>query len=239
MSTDYEAIYRERAADYDRMVTAEDCDGALLPALESIAPLDGAAILEVGMGTGRLSRLLVPRARRFHGTERSPQMLAIARDHLATIAARGAVTLELGDARSLAVESGWADIAVAGWVFGHFRSWYASDWRTEVGRALAEMSRVLTHDGTLVILETLGTGSTEPAPPRPELGEYYQWLEAEHGMTLLAIRTDYRFPDVETAARTTGFFFGEAFAERVRAEQWSQIPESTGIWWRKGKRAVD
>lgn len=45
----------------------------------------------------------------------------------------------------------------------------------------------------------------------------------------------YRFPDVETAARTTGFFFGEAFADRVRLEKWSRIPESTGFWWRKGK----
>jgi ubiquinone/menaquinone biosynthesis C-methylase UbiE len=239
MSTDYEAIYRERAADYDLLVTAEDCDGALLPALESIAPLDGAAILEVGVGTGRLSRLLVPRARRFHGTERAPGMLDIARNHLDTIETRAAVTLELGDARSLEVGDAWADVAIAGWVFGHFRSWFASDWKVEIGRALAEMNRALAPDGTLVILETLGTGSTEPAPPQPELGEYYQWLEAEHGMTRLAIRTDYQFPDVETAARTTSFFFGEAFAARVRAEQWSRIPESTGLWWRKGKRAVD
>lgn len=166
-------------------------------------------------------------------------MLDIARAHLATLATGAAVTLEVGDARALDVGDAWADIAIAGWVFGHFRSWYASDWKVEIGRALAEMNRVLVNEGTLVILETLGTGSTEPAPPRPELGEYYRWLEEEHGMTRLAIRTDYRFPDVETAARTTGFFFGEAFAERVRAEQWSQIPESTGLWWRKGKRAVD
>lgn len=237
MGNDYEAIYRERAADYDALVTAEDCDGSLLPALESITKLDGAAILEVGMGTGRLSRLLVPRARRFHGTERAPQMLEIARGHLAKIATHATVTLDVGDAREIEIEDAWADLAIAGWVFGHFRSWYPDAWKVEVGRALAEMNRALAPDGALVILETLGTGSTEPSPPRPELGEYYRWLEEEHGMTRLAIRTDYRFPDVETAARTTGFFFGEAFAARVRAEQWSRIPESTGVWWRKGKRA--
>jgi hypothetical protein len=83
------------------------------------------------------------------------------------------------------------------------------------------------------VIETLGTGREEPLPPSPELAEYYAWLEEAHGMTRAAIRTDYAFPDVETAANVTGFFFGEAFGERVRREGWRRIPECTGLWSRR------
>ena len=102
-----------------------------------------------------------------------------------------------------------------------------------IGRALAELERALRPGGTLVVIETLGTGRTEPAPPTPELAEYFAWLEGEQGMRRVAIRTDYRFADVEAAARATGFFFGAEFAARVRREGWARVPECTGLWWRR------
>ena len=58
----------------------------------------------------------------------------------------------------------------------------------------------------------------------------FAWLESAHGLERRAIRTDYRFPDVETAAAITGFFFGDAFGARVRREGWSRVPECTGLW---------
>jgi hypothetical protein len=69
-----------------------------------------------------------------------------------------------------------------------------------------------------------------PAPPSRELAEYYAWLEEEQGFTRDAIRTDYLFASVDEAAAVTGFFFGAGFAERVRAEGWTRVPECTGIW---------
>ena len=136
------------------------------------------------------------------------------------------------DAECLPVASDWADLAIAGWVFGHFRSWHAQDWRTHVQRGLDEMERALRPGGTLVLIESLGTGAALPAPPTPELAEYFLWLETEQGMRRHAIRTDYGFADVASAAATTGAFFGAPFAERVRAEHWSRVPECTGLWWR-------
>ncbi|HEY2370390.1 MAG TPA: hypothetical protein VGH87_28535 [Polyangiaceae bacterium] len=56
-----------------------------------------------------------------------------------------------------------------------------------------------------------GTGFESPAPPA-------------------AIRTDYEFASVEEAASITGFFFGEAFAERVREKNSARVPECTGVW---------
>jgi ubiquinone/menaquinone biosynthesis C-methylase UbiE len=224
---DYETIYAQHADRYDELVAAEDCDQQLLPALESIATLRDRALLEVGVGTGRITRLVARHARQLVGVEREPAMLDVARRHLASLPQ---CTLQLGDAEALPVASGWADVAIAGWVFGHFRYWMPEAWRLRVGRALAEMKRALRPGGSLIVIETLGTGSLEPAPPSPELAEFYAWLEQEQGFARRAIRTDYAFPSVARAAEVTGFFFGAEFARRVLAEQWTRIPECTGIW---------
>lgn len=227
-----ERIYLDHAREYEALVSAEDCDGHLLPALARLTPLEGSAVLEVGIGTGRLTRLLLPRVARLVGVEPAPAMLAEARRRVADLPAdvAGRADLLEADARTLPVPDGWADLAIAGWVFGHLRHWLPDDWRAQVARALDEMERALKPGGTLVIIETLGTGSTEPQPPNPALAEFYAWLEQERGMSRAHIRTDYQFSDVPMAAVVTGFFFGPEFAERVRREKWARVPECTGLW---------
>lgn len=227
---DQETIYARHAAEYDALVSAEDRDRRLLPAIESVASIEGARVLDVGAGTGRITRQLVTRAARVVGVDRASAMLDVARRHLEAMNPPAAWELHAADARELPVESGTFDVAVAGWVFGHFRKWMPDGWQREVGRALAEMKRALVPGGAMIVIETLGTGREEPAPPSPELGEYFAWLEAEQGMTRQAIRTDYEFESVESAATITGFFFGQAFGERVRHEGWKRVPECTGVW---------
>ena len=231
---DHEQIYAEHAEPYDALVAAEDCDGTLIPAIEAIASasgsLSGAAVLEVGVGTGRIARAIVGRVSRLVAVDRAPAMLAVARRHLAAIDGAAPWELHEADARALPVASGWADLAIAGWVFGHFRSWMPDDWQHQISLALGEMRRALRPGGTLIVVETLGTGSEVPAPPSPQLAEYFAWLEGAHGLKPRAIRTDYRFADVETAAAITGFFFGDAFGARVCREGWSRVPECTGLW---------
>lgn len=232
-AVDFARIYAERAREYDRMVAAEDCDGHLLPALLAIAPAlsGGADVIEVGAGTGRVTRLLVARDCRVLALDREPAMLAVARRNLAG-APRGRCRLAVADASALPVGSGRGDVAVAGWAFGHMRYEHARRWRAVVTGALAEMDRVLRPGGTILLIETLGTG-VECPQPSAELAEYYAWLESAQGMRRVEIRTDYRFPDVATAAAATGFFFGEAFAGEVLRRGSPRIPECTGIWWRR------
>jgi len=227
---EYEEIYAGAAEQYDALVAAEDCDRALIPAIESICALSGAAVLEVGVGTGRIARAIVGRVARLVAVDRAAAMLEVARRHLARIDGAAPWELHEADARALPVSSGWADVAIAGWVFGHFRAWMPDDWQDQVSRALGEMARALRPGGALIVIETLGTGSETPAPPTPALEEYFSWLERAHGLERRAIRTDYQFADVETAATITGFFFGDAFAARVRREGWSRVPECTGLW---------
>src|SRR5690349_18456670 len=180
---DQQQIYAEHAAEYDALVSAEDCEGHLLPALEAIAPVAAARVLEVGAGTGRITRLLVGRGAHVTAVDSAPAMLAIARRHLEALGAPSLWELHCADAAALPVASGWADVAVAGWVFGHLRYWMPDDWQASITTALGEMRRALKPGGALIVIETLGTGREDPRPPSPQLAEYFEWLEATHGMT--------------------------------------------------------
>lgn len=224
---DYRAIYENDAERYQQLVAAEDYRGELPQALERLVQLDDARVLEVGVGTGRITRLLVDRGARVLGYEQSAAMLAVARRLLGD-----RFEGHVGDIRSVTVSARGLDLAIAGWVLGHFCEWYAGRWRQEIERVLGEMDRALRPGGTLVILETLGTGATEAHAPSAELAAYYELLE-NSGFQRVELRTDYRFPSLPAALASIEFFFGPELAERVREQNWSVVPEWTGLWWRR------
>ncbi len=220
-------IYAGYALQYDELVRAEDAQRRLLPALLDLVELRGRQVVEVGAGTGRVTELLLDAGARVHATEREPAMLAVARERLK---GRSGVELSLAEARLLPLADGVADLGIAAWVFGHFRSWVPDSWRQEIGMGLDELARVVKPGGKLIVIETLGTGVTEPAPPEPGLAEYYGWLENKRGFQRVAVRTDYAFASVDDAARVMGFFFGDGMAAQIRGRSSSQVPEWTGIW---------
>lgn len=226
----FERIYREQAAQYEQLVSREDYQEQIEPALRQIRPLEGLEVVELGAGTGRLTRMLARSAAHITAGDISPQMLSVARAGL--MSCRYANwQLVVADNRCLPLTARSADLIVAGWSLGHSVGWYPDSWRTEIGRALNEMKRVLRSDGSIIILETLGTNQSTPRPPNAELADYYRWLETEHHFTRTWIRTDYQFTSVDEACDLTGFFFGREMAADVRRKGTSIVPECTGIWW--------
>ncbi len=228
-------IYREHADAYDRLVRAEDAAGELPRALAELVDVRGARVLDVGCGTGRLTRILLGLgAAHVTGVDRAEAMLGVAARALSADVARGAVELVEADARVLdahGVPVGAFDVATAGWCFGHFRHWMPEDWRQDVDRALDAMTRAVRAGGTLVVIETLGTGHETPRRHAP-LDEYFEALEAR-GFARRAIRTDYAFDSVEEAVEVLGPFFGDDLSARVREAGWSRVPECTGVWSRR------
>ena len=83
-----------------------------------------------------------------------------------------------------------------------------------MNKALAEMRRVLRPDGTIILLESLGTGYREPRPPKL-LGMYYEFLSRVKGFSSSWIRTDYCFESLAEAKALTRFFFGEDKVEKI------------------------
>ncbi len=240
-TVDQRRIYDQHAATYDRLVSAEDHEGNLLRAIGARCPLEGARVLEVGVGTARVARqLLGAGCARLVGVDPAAAMVEVARARLAALELgdrRPEVELIVADGRALPIGGGWADLAVAAWVFGHFRSWMPEGWRHEVGGALAEMRRALRPGGTLVLVETLGTGRREPAAPNDGLAEYFAWLEREQGLARAWLRTDYRFASRAEAEELVGFFFGEAMVALLppgtEPDGSVLLPECTGLWWQK------
>jgi len=222
---DYQAIYQQQAAQYDLMVSREDYEGNLLPALQSVRPLSGLDIVELGAGTGRLTTQIAPLAKSLLALDASAHMLASLRDkvNVPTVAA---------DNRALPLSAACVDVAIAGWSIAHSVEWYPQTWRAETGKSIAEMFRVLRPGGTAIILETLGTGNETPAPPNAGLAQFYEILENEYGFSLMALRTDYRFGSPAEGQALLRFFFGDQLADRIVAEQLTILPECTGIWSR-------
>lgn len=226
----YAAIYKHGADRYDLLVSREDVDGNLLPALASVAKIVDANIVEVGCGTGRLTRLVAPQAKSILAFDIEPNMVQVA---VARTSSFSNVMVDVAPHKALPVGDAVADTAIAGWTLNHILR-QASNWQLEVHAAIREMQRVIKTTGTVVILETLGVAVSEPAPPAEHLAKYYSMLEHELGFTRVTTQTDYFFHSLSEAIELVDFFFGPQLRARVEQEGLVRLPEFTGIWWRAG-----
>lgn len=231
MTDHFKQIYTSQAEMYDALVSQEDYQQNLLPALSKIYPLRGAEIVEFGAGTGRLTLLLAPLVKSIRAFDESAHMLEMLNAKL-TKAGITNCEVAVADNRKLPIADESADIAMEGWSFGHFCGWYHEHWRQEIEKALDEMQRLLRPGGAAILLETLGTGRETPQPPTPELADFYRWLQTEKGFEHSWIRTDYRFTSLTQAEQLTRFFFGSELADTVVANNLVILPECTGLWWR-------
>ena len=161
---DHQEIYTEHAAEYDRLVACEDYQQHILPALQRIRPLEGLDVVELGAGTGRLSRLLAPLVKSLTMLDASQDMLDVATAMLARSGLRH-WQARVADHRDLPVDDGVADLAIAGWSVCYLAVEDPERSRAALDTALGEMRRVLRPGGSIVLLETLGTGYTTPTPP--------------------------------------------------------------------------
>lgn len=226
----YQNIYRHHAHLYDCLISAEDADQHLLPAMERLLDFEGKRILDIGTGTGRIPQLLQPMVRQVYGLDLHLGMLQ--EQALKPFQSGGNWQLVQADLRRLPFPGGFFDGVTAGWAIGHFQSWFSKNWSAQVDGAIQEMVRVTRPGGSLMIIETLGTGSLEPAPPSIGLGNYYHRLEKYWGFIRTIITTDYKFQNLDEAVDLSRFFFGEQLADRVRQNKWVRLPEWTGIWHR-------
>ena len=222
-------IYNQHAEQYERLVSREDCRGNILPALREIHPFAGGRVVELGAGTGRLTRLLVPLVDTIWALDSSGHMLGVAGRMLATEGVKN-WHVAVADHRHLPVADSSADVVISGWSVCYLAVLGGQSWREEVGQGLREMERVLQDNGVIVLLETLGTGYEAPEVPE-KLQGYYDYLEAE-GFSRKWIRTDLAFASLEEAVALMGFFFGAEMAAKVEEKKWVTVPECTGIWWR-------
>lgn len=223
---DHNEIYRTQGKNYHRMISFEDVDNNLRPAMENVASFAGKHILDLGSGTGRIPLLFQNTnmtALEFNGSMLIEQKKQ--RDAL-----QGQWNILQGDMRFLPFQSNSFDIVTAGWAISNFPGKYGETWESETRKVLEEIHRMVRKYGALIIIETMTTGSLTPAPPNEKLAIYYNWLEKEWGFTKQVIQTDYQFNTLEEAVELGGFFFGEALAKKIRENNWIRLPEWTVVF---------
>ncbi len=229
--TDHQEIYREQAAQYELLVSREDCQGNIFRALNQVVPFAGLTVAEFGAGTGRLTCMMAPVVKHVHAFDHSPHMLSVAAEKLAKGGQKN-WTVAVSDHRAMAMKSGAADVAISGWSVCYVVVDNPRNWREELSKAMGELRRVVRPGGTIILLETLGTGFEQPEPP-VHLLDYYAYLES-HGFQRSWIRTDYRFKDRAEAEASSKFFFGDEMIAKIKEnDQGVILPECTGIWWKK------
>jgi ubiquinone/menaquinone biosynthesis C-methylase UbiE len=225
---DHPEIYRSQAEQYEALVSREDYQGNLLPALQKITTFNDMQVVEFGAGTGRLTTQIAPLARSIQAYDISQHMLDLAAQKL-TKSGLSNWSIQTADHRHVPATDHSADVIVSGWSVCYVVVDHPQGWQTEIDKVLDEMGRILIPGGKIILIETLGTGFEQPTPP-DHLIEYYAYLES-HGFTRTWVRTDYRFETIEIARELSKFFFGEAMLEKIVSDSRGiTLPECTGLW---------
>jgi len=230
---DHDRIYRLEADMYERLIAREDYEENIGRILSEFMPPDRRAldVLDMGAGTGRLSRLLAPLTGSITLTDASPAMLEVAAGKLRALGCDDAATV-VSDHRELPFPDRAFDAVTAGWTVCYLANTNEPKWRLNLQSIVDEWKRVIRPGGTVILFENNGTGVESPEPPTYLTG-YYRALQEEYGFSYWTIRTDYRFESPEEAEQLTRFFFGDALADRVRAGRNRIVPECTAVFWKR------
>ncbi len=226
MMPNHEQIYTNQAEQYNLMISRQP---SLLAIIEEITPIKGQDVIDLGAGSGRLTSVLAPHAKSILALDASAAMLEVNAQQL-TQAGLSNWKTSVADHRNIPADDNSADVIVAGWTVCYLTSSEVPNYKLNLEKIILEMKRVLRPGGTIVIMETMGTGYETPHPPE-FLTQYYSLLENSYGFSHKWIRLDYRFADLEEAERQARFFFGDKLADRVVVEKLVTLPECAGVWW--------
>ncbi|MED1785796.1 class I SAM-dependent methyltransferase [Brevibacillus fortis] len=222
----HELIYKNQAEQYDLMISKQP---SLLAVIEEITPIKGLDVIDLGAGSGRLTSVLAPHAKSILALDASAAMLEVNAQQL-TQAGLSNWKTSVGDHREMPADDHSADVIVAGWTVCYLTSSEVPNNEHNLEKIILEMKRVLRPGGTIIIMETMGTGYETPHPPE-FLTQYYSLLENKYRFSHKWIRLDYQFADLEEAERQARFFFGDELSDRVAREKLVTLPECAGVWW--------
>lgn len=222
----HEEIYETQAETYECLISKQPC---LYDVIEAIRQVEGLDILDMGAGTGRLTRILAPKAKSIQALDESVAMLRVIEDKLEKMGLKNWST-QVADHRVLPVKDKSIDLIVSGWSICYLGNTNVQNWRENIHQVMMEIRRVLRPGGTVIIFENFGTGSETPNPP-DFLKQYFRLLEEDYGFSHKWIRTDYDFESPEEAERLVRFFFGDNLADKISKEHMTRFPECAGIWW--------
>ena len=139
---DHPEIYRSQAEQYEALVSREDYQGNILHSIQSILPLEGIDVVELGAGTGRLTCLLAPLVKSIQAFDISEHMLDVASVKLAASGLHNWCT-KVSDHRQIPLPDGVADLVISGWSVCYIVVDNPETWWAELSKVMRELRRLL------------------------------------------------------------------------------------------------
>jgi ubiquinone/menaquinone biosynthesis C-methylase UbiE len=218
-------IYNNQNNLYDELVSHEDHQQNLTHFLRTEIPWESRAVIEFGVGTGRVTRMYIDLAKSALLYDNSSHMLEGARENLKPWKEK--TSFQLLDNRGLNQVLESAHVVIQGWSFGHLIVDNPNTIDHWINHLVGETTRIAKE--AVVFIETMGTNVTKPLAPTETLAHFYKSLK-ESGFAEYVLETDYLFEDYTQAARIMGSFFGEKMEADIVAHKKNLIPEFTGVW---------
>ncbi len=224
-------IYTKHSYEYDELVSHEDYQNNLSKTLLKHFDFKDKTVIELGTGTGRLTKLYIQQVEHVYCFDRSQHMLEKAKENLR--GEKDKVTFDICDNEAIDSIQQNADIVIEGWSFGHTVGDNKGQIEQTVEKLFSDCSALLNPNGTVIIIETLGTNMKKAGPPSDSLKQFYELLENKHCFTQQIIETDYLFKSALEAERIMGYFFGEEMSTALQHSPTKKIKEYTGFWYKK------
>jgi len=223
-----EQVYQTEVDAYEYMISRQP---DLTKYINEIQPFKGMDILDLGAGSGRFACSLAKQAKSMICTDKSESMLKLLERKLKKQGLNRNWKTYVADHRELPIKDKSIDIVISGWSVSYLAYTGNENWKENLEQVISEMIRVLKPGGTIILFETMGTGTELPDPPE-YLIPYFSALTQQYGFNHRWVRADYEFSTSEEAKEGMEFFFGEELVKKIVENQWSTVPECAGIWWK-------
>lgn len=201
---------------------------------------------------------LLPQAEAPADTASSPPGVELCGDSSASSSSGAVLRVCLRPVPFQAVQNGFltathhprCSVVVCAWSLSYVMrlQWGEDNWHAAIDAVVQALIDALDNrhgDAAVVILETLGNGSTKPT----RQNTYTQRLEEHFGFTRTWMRTDYEFATAADAERLVRFFFGGTMLKVITTDDVAvpgaaeggacRLMECTGIWtyWKRREGA--
>ena len=182
------------------MAQAIDREQRISTAMQSIAPLEGRVLLDVGAGIGDRTILYSRLAAHVYALEPDPEALPILRGRIRSSQASN-VTIVPAGAEAIPLDDNCADVAYATWA-------YFFGPGSEPG--LLEIERVVQPGGDIVVVQNYGRDELSRfwAPQESECERWPPWF-AEQGFSCQVVDTVWHFHTQAEALAVLEFLWGE------------------------------